>query len=575
MKMKRRAAAAILAALMTVSSLAGCGAGASEKTGTNAGAEQESESKDSESKGSEGALADTTSSEMPELPNNTLSITASVPTFGTDPQGTEVQKKWQKKMEEYLGCKLDIKWTYTPWLDYRDNEKVILSSGELPDVFTYSWGDTINEFGDDGQVLDIAKYKQYMPNYSKFVEETQGGESFAYNADGTSYYFKDGFVNENDINGAQSFTSFAYRFDLLEKNKLTPATTIEEFTQLCQKLKELYPDSYVMSNSDKNYAFYRGFAGIFHTSDTLYWNGTEWAFGPIDDNFKDLLKYMKSLYDAGYIDPEFATDDADACTKKAVTGKVLIYPTVWSGMATHWNRNKEDQDIKFGLSYLPKNPDYGTAWKWGSKAKGLSLANTGFGIGISAKVENPEWIVKMLDYQYSPEMIELQNWGIEGKTYVKNEDGSKSFTDEINNADDPVQALANYGVTSSATCRTGVVFTPQDFEPQIAQMVEEPWWSKDDGYHDDKYWVASSKYGGDESVSPADQAPVLNLDSDQSTEKATLMNACETIAKEKAIDFITGKADLEKDWDAYVETVKYAVDDFEGTISMLNENSVK
>lgn len=570
--MKRRVVTAILAMVMIVSTLAGCGKGASEIINTEDAAKETKAATATDTTGSEETVS---VAELPELPDNTLSITASVPTFGTDPGGTEIQKEWQKKMEDYLGCKLDIKWTYTPWLDYRDNEKVILASGELPDVFSYSWGESINEFGEDGQVLDITKYKQFMPYYSKFVEETPGGESFAYNINGTSYVFKDGVVNENDITGSQSFTAFAYRFDLLEKNNLKPATTLNEFTELCAKLKELYPDSYVMSNSDKIYAFYRGFAGIFHTSDTLYWNGTEWAFGPIEDNFKEMLKYMASLYKAGYIDPEFATDDQDACTKKAVTGKVLIYPTVWAGMATQWNRNKENKDIKFGLAYLPENPDYGTAWKWGSKVKGLSLSSNGFGIGISAKAKNPEWIVKMLDYQYSPEMIELQNWGIEGKTYVKNEDGSKSFTEEITKAEDPIQALASLGVTSSGFCRTGIVFTPQDFEPQIAQITPEPWWSEEEGYYEDKYWIASARYGGDESISPADQAPVLNLNPDEATDKAALTNACETVAKEKAVEFITGKADLEKDWDAYVDAVKYAVDDFEGTIEMLNKNSVK
>lgn len=580
--MKKKIVTVVLTVALSAAVLAGCGqkAGSTEtkaKGETSAddkGGAEAGETKDGKDASGESS-ADAGGTELPELPDNTLSITASIPTFGTDPGNTEVQKEWQKRMEEYLGCKLDIKWTYTPWLDYRDNEKVILASGEMPDVFTYSWGDMINEYGQDGQVLDIAKYKQYMPYYSKFVEETRGGENFAYNADGTSYYFKDGFVNNNDIIGAQSFTAFAYRFDLLEKNNLTPATNLDEFTALCKKLKELYPDSYPISNSDKNYAFYRGFAGIYHTSDTLYWNGTEWAFGPIDENFKDMLSYLKTLYDAGYIDPEFATDDADACNKKAATGKVLIYPTVWSGMAAHWNRNKEDQDINFGLAYLPENEKYGTPWKWGSKEEGLSLANTGFGVGISGNVEYPEWVVKMIDYQYAPEMIELQNWGIEGKTYTVNEDGTKTFTEEITSADNPVQELANYGVTSSAACRTGVVFTPQEFEPQIEQLEEEPWWSKEDGFHMDKYWLASSKYGGEESVAPYDRAPILNLDPDQATEKATLMNACETVAKEKAVEFITGKMDLEKDWDAYVDSVKYAVDDFEGTLQMLNENSVK
>lgn len=563
-KMRKRWVSIMLTMAMAATALAGCVGKQTNGEETTAGSER-----------TEDESGVSGSTDLPELPNNTLKISVSIPTFGTDPKDTAVQQEWQKKMEKYLGCTLDITWNYTPWLDYRENEKVLLASGDLPDVFTYSQGDAINEYGEDGQVLDIAQYTQYMPNYMKFVEETQGGENFAFNQDGTSYFFKDAFVNMDNIIGAQSFTGFVYRFDVLKENNLKPATTLEEFTELCAQLKELYPDAYVMSNTDKNYAFYRGFVGIFHTWDTLYWNGTEWAFGPIEDNFKEMLKYLNELYEAGYIDPEFATDDGDTCKKKAVTGKDLIFPTCWAGMATEYNRHKEDESMEFGLAYLPTNEDYGTPWKWGSKQAGRSLASTGFGIAISADVEYPEWIVKMLDYQYSDEMIELQNWGLEGETFIVNEDGSKSFTETITKADDPVQALANYGVTSSAACRTGIVFTPQDFQPQIAQLKEEPWWSEEDGYHMNKYWLASSEFGGEDSISPADRAPILNLNPDQSTEKATLITACETVAKEQALKFITGEKDFEKDWDTYVKTIKAAVDDFDGILKMLNENSVQ
>jgi ABC-type glycerol-3-phosphate transport system substrate-binding protein len=567
--MKRRLIALVITMALTLSLVSACGSDNKETSSTTTGSNETTTT----GEGSEETTAGDV--EMSELENNTLSITASIPTFGVDPAGTQVQDEWQKRMEEYLGCKLDITWTYTPWLDYRQNEQVILASGSLPDVFTYSWGDAINSYGEDGQVLNIAEYKDYMTYYPEFVAGTVGQENAAYNADGSGYYFKDGFVNTANITGAQSFTAFAYRFDALQENDLTPATNLEEFTALCAELKDLYPDSYVITNSDKNYAFYRGFVGIFHTWDTLYWNGTEWAYGPIEENFKDMLAYLNTLYEAGYIDPEFATDDSDAATQKAVTGKALIYPTLWAGMANHWNTTTEDENINWGLAYLPENPDYGTPWKWGSKMDGTHLSSQGFGIAISAEAKNPDWIVKMVDYQYSPEMVELQNWGIEGVTYEVNDDGSKSFTEEITGAENPVTALANYGVTSSAACRTGIVFTPQDFEPQIAQMKTEPWWSEADGYTDDKYWLASSKYGGPDSISPTDRAPIVRLDADQATEKATMVTACDTVAKEQALQFITGAKDLDADWDDYVNAIKFAVDDFDGVLQMMNESTVK
>lgn len=291
---------------------------------------------------------------FPELPDNTLSITVAIPNFGTTPEGTLVQVKWQEMMEAYLGCKLDITWSMTPWADFRENEKVLLQSGDITDVATYSQGIYVNEFGSDEIVLDILKYKDYLQYYPEFVKETNGGESFAYNADGTAYYFMDGFDNPENLTGAQSFTAFAYRFDILDKFGLKPATTLEEFTKLCADIKVLIDESkidekYVMTNSDKNYAFYRGFVGIFHTWDSTYWNGKEWSFGPIEDNFREMLKYLNTLYDAGYIDPEFATDDGTACTEKAVTGNNVIIPTLWAGMPRVWNTQTTIEGMNWGL----------------------------------------------------------------------------------------------------------------------------------------------------------------------------------------------------------------------------------
>jgi putative aldouronate transport system substrate-binding protein len=77
-----------------------------------------------------------TAGALSTLPDNTLKIKVSVPTFGTDPGRTAVQQEWLKRVEAYLGCEVEITWTYTPWADYRNNEQVILASGALPDACT-------------------------------------------------------------------------------------------------------------------------------------------------------------------------------------------------------------------------------------------------------------------------------------------------------------------------------------------------------------------------------------------------------------------------------------------------------
>lgn len=156
--------------------------------------------------------------ELPELEDGTLHLEVSIADYQQSSDGTLVQEKWQEAMENYLGCKLDITWTRTAATDYTANELVVLQSGSVPDIATVTKGSAVNEYGEDGILLNLADYSDYMVYYPEYMKETNGGEDFAKNEDGSMYYFMDGFYNPDDIQGAQSFTAFAYRFDLLKEN---------------------------------------------------------------------------------------------------------------------------------------------------------------------------------------------------------------------------------------------------------------------------------------------------------------------------------------------------------------------
>lgn len=521
--------------------------------------------------------------ELPEIEGGVLEIEVNIADFNQSSEGTMVQALWEQAMEHYLGVDLEVKFNRTAWADYRGQETTRLAADDIADINTYSWKEAVNEYGEDEVVLNLAEYADYIKYYWDYVDGHPNGEAIAKNPDGSMYYFIDAINNADDIMGAQSFTAFAYRFDVLKENNLAPATTLEEFTKLCADLKALIDDGtidadYVLMNSTKDYAFYRGLVGIFHTWDTLYWNGTEWSFGPIEDNFREMLKYINGLYEAGYIDPEFATADSNAANEKGSTGSALICPTLWSGSAQGWNNAAaEDSGIEWGLAWLPEDETYGTPWKWGSKLPGKSL-NVQMGIIIDADVEYPEYLVAMVDYQYSDEMTTLLNWGVEGITYNVNEDGTLTFVDSILNADSPATESAIYGTSASCVCRTGIPFVPQNFSALVqVSATTEPWWSPEDGYYEGKYWIESDRLGGVDSVSPYDRPAALNLDSEQSAAKSNLSTVCETYAKGEVVKFITGELDIEDDeaWADYIEAVKSQTDeDFDETIEMLNENSI-
>lgn len=586
-----------LAGVMTAGMLTGCGKETGGAASSSASSESSKASQSSESKASTednkasdvdkmdpAATAASNGIKLPELPDNTLKLEVSVADYQQSSDGKDIQKMWQEKMEAYLGVKLDITWTRTPAVDYSANELVVLQSGQVPDMASVTKGSAINEYGEDGTLLNLAGYMDYMKYYPDYMKETNGGEDYAKNEDGSMYYFMDGFYNPDDIQGAQSFTAFAYRFDLLKANNWNPPTTLDEFTKLCADMKAKIDDKsldldYVIINNTKDYALYRGFVGIFHTWDCLYYNGTEWVFGPIEDNFREMLKYLNGLYEAGYIDPEFATADFNQGQTKATTNVGGVCPTLWAGSVAGWNTAKVDENMEWGLAFLPENATYGTPWKWGSRQAAKSLGSN-MGIYISADTEYPEYAVAMIDYQYSDQMVEMLNWGIEGTTYTKSSE-AKTFTDTIMKAEKPAVTVADYGIMSSSVCRTGVAFTPLDFNAMLAvSSLPEPWWSADKGYYEGKYWVESSVNGGEESVAPYDRPPVTYLSAEEQTAKAQLSysGTCETRVKELAFQFIVGDKDINDDaaWEAYIKDVKSQTDDdFDSILTMMNEKTVK
>ena len=144
----------ILAAALSLALAASIFAGCSKGGDTSSKAPATTTSGSSASGGSEGTT-------LPELPNNTLSITVARPQFNEPAEGAEVQKMWDEMMPKYLGCTLDITWEETLWNDYLTNQPTQMASGTFADVIPFgtTTKDLPNQYGPDQMLIDLSKYK--------------------------------------------------------------------------------------------------------------------------------------------------------------------------------------------------------------------------------------------------------------------------------------------------------------------------------------------------------------------------------------------------------------------------------
>lgn len=513
---------------------------------------------------SNGNSAKTSNEKVP----STLNLTIMNPNFGVLPTNTAVQNEWQKEMEAYLGCKLNITWNYVPWADYPTKEQTVEATGSIPDIVTYANYNYNQSAGSAGILLDIAPYikNKQVPNYQPYIEGTPSSSQALYTTDGHSWGFLDGMNNSHNDYSAQSLSTIGIRFDVFKQNNIPMPDTIDSFEQAALKLKELYPNVYPINISAKAYTLQYGMAQIFHTSTTLYWNGSKFAYGPEEDGYKELLQYLNKLYSEKLIDPNFLTDTDDQATAKAETGKVFLLPSIWAGNVTVYNQAKKDANMEWGSMMLPTNSKYGTPWTYLTSKPGKTLQQR-FGIEISAKTQYPDLVVKMIDYQYSDKMSRLCQFGIQGQTYNLDSKGNPQFVDSIAKADNPGIAGEKFGVGATQGVRPGIVFNPQIFDANAQLTPAQPWYHAGK-YTSESYWDATAEYGGKAAQNPDSVAPIINLSSDESTQKASAQAAADAFAQGQAAKFITGQLSF-SNWSQYLTQLNQA-SQINAVVTLLN-----
>ena len=93
---------------------------------------------------------------LPEIPGGVLKVSANIALFNQSSAGTQIQKLWEQAMEHYLGVDVEVEFAETPWADFRANELTKLAAGSVADINSYSQGGAIQEYGEEGVVLNLA-----------------------------------------------------------------------------------------------------------------------------------------------------------------------------------------------------------------------------------------------------------------------------------------------------------------------------------------------------------------------------------------------------------------------------------
>lgn len=329
-------------------------------------------------------------------------------------------------IEERTNTKINV--IAVSWGDaYSNKQNVMLASQDLPDIMIVTGTADEIKFCDAGIILPLNKYWDKYTNIKKCRSE-KIWEIMTYK-DGNVYFVPTTAKIDHD-NPLMVDSGPLYRKDWLDKFGLDIPTTLDEYYEVADAVSNRDPDG----NNKKDTFAIIGCLGLMEAFGEVFsafgvqpdnWmeKDGEIVFGSAQPETKEALKFLKKMYDNGMIDPEFITDDQQRRDEKIKLGIM--------GAGSYYLENVLDPDNAIYKKFKENNPN-------GEYVAGPRLTQEGYtpaggrGLpmrgwmktGILAGSKNIDAALRVLDLICSDEYTMIYNYGIEGKHYVKNPDGT-------------------------------------------------------------------------------------------------------------------------------------------------------
>ena len=340
-----------------------------------------------------------------------------------------------KKIREITGVNLKLE--VYPASTAMEKINVLIAGGQIPDIIGQGLDQSLaDDLCTQGAFAAVEDYLDKLPNFKKtFVDNKDNNWIFkSYAAPDEKLYGFYGYDYNRDINTGATM----YRKDIFDKHGLKMWNSPEEFYQTLKKLKELYPSStpYTVKQTDRVFATWSTSWGM--AAHTPYYDelGKVWKFTDVDPKYKEMLDFMKKLYNEGLIDPEFITNTQPAWTSKMTQADKAFVTTDWIGRMEMFKEQTKDTvpsyDLRFanpiGPNQSMKEPEQVC---WARYVANNNKAETAF---------------KLLDFCLSPFGKELITMGIEGETYTIGEDGMADYIEFPDTVPAITELEAKYGM---------------------------------------------------------------------------------------------------------------------------------
>lgn len=557
--MTKKTAAMILAAAMTMSLLAGCGSSGGEAESSNASGESATETEETASSG-EGTAADG------EL--KTIKILG-IDNSGTDDSGTTVylsdwvngdSQMWERLTSDLAkrGVKLEL--DLIPSDQYTTVIQTQLAAGLDCDFVNLHEVDTktrVNLIG-QGKLVPINNiWDQYSaPETKNFYEEGNGSEVTNLNRmeDGNVYWLSATTIGDYKGTAWGGFVMPMIRKDWVDKLGLSMPTTTDELFDVLKA----FQDQDANGNGEKDEVADISYDNFGNGISQFYGLGTDVIYidyetgkatSPwYEEGIKDYISFMQRLCEAGLLETSGQGSEKKAENKIAMNNNWWIETWEEPGITV-----PEGEAAPYLCGILCQGMEGVDPIL--SRQNGIQKGSYEFAVTDQA---DPEAIGALLDYLASEEYSTLSEFGIEGYTFEKDENGvMKKFAAGNGSGISEVEIMTKLPalwVNDGILPRVEIT----NREQELITCADA---GKTMGYPDgfvDKAKMIQDVYDNEASYKYAMMDTKANLAAatDEENEKISELTAdFETYYKELLTKLILGQKSMD-DWDTYMQEMQ-------------------
>lgn len=568
--MKKRMLAILLAALMLLGVLAGCGteetsaaesaaSEASEAPATEAPADNNEPTEAPDSAAEPGSTVEegsaleetgyTYTGEWAEYPlcepgEKTLTMWCEFPGF-LSMVGLNSYSEcsvWDAA-EEATG--VHVEFTEVSMMNASEQFSLMCAANDMKDILAGAgsyYGSTAAAVEDE-IIIDLAPYaEEFMGNYLTILNDPkyETYKEKAYNAEGQLTEISSISDDFKPTSGTQ------IRKDWLEEQNLDVPETYDDWENVLKTFKSNYDCSSAlllsgctqMTNLVAGYGTAGAAEAAMGTSSAVNMYQVDGTIrnGYQDESYRAYLTMMNRWYEEGLLSPDFITASSDG-SQNNTDGLILSGESgIWfsqGNFITQYETQAQVSDPSFSIQGIadPYSPEYNPEKTTHFTSMSGSNAGGSGALSVSTNCEDVELACKWLDYFWTEEGQLLCNYGIEGEGFEYDENGVPQFSDFVVNG-------SNFQFMMTGYTLSGVP-SLQDFDKSFFTYGDNVLEAFDT-------WAASVD---DQYTLPA----ALTLDTEQSDEYTALFNDINTMAEERVGKFITGELDIETEWDAFQE----------------------